>query len=74
MGNIEKEIKILNIDVFKILNKLEELGIKTKGKYIQDIYTYDLPKVEVLYTKYINLLIEEYYLNYHKRTNKYQYL
>lgn len=32
MGNIEKEIKILNIDVFKILNKLEELGIKTKGK------------------------------------------
>ena len=43
MGNIEKEIKILNIDVFKILNKLEELGIKTKGKYIQDIYTYDLP-------------------------------
>lgn len=29
MGNIEKEIKILNIDVFKILNKLEELGIKT---------------------------------------------
>ena len=43
MGNIEKEIKILNIDVFKILNKLEEHGIKTKGKYIQDIYTYDLP-------------------------------
>ena len=25
MGNIEKEIKILNIDVIKILNKLEEL-------------------------------------------------
>lgn len=43
MGNMEKEIKILNIDVFKILNKLEELGIKIKGKYIQDIYTYDLP-------------------------------
>lgn len=59
MGNIEKEIKILNIDVFKILNKLEELGIKTKGKYIQDIYTYDLPKVEVLYTKYINLLLKD---------------
>ena len=59
MGNIEKEIKILNIDVFKILNKLEELGIKTKGKYIQDIYTYDLPKVEVLYTKYINILLKD---------------
>ena len=26
MGNIEKEIKILNIDVFKILNKLEKVS------------------------------------------------
>ena len=30
MGNIEKEIKILNINVFKILNKLEEIFIKKK--------------------------------------------
>ncbi len=41
MYQIEKEVKILNVDVQKVKEKLELNGIKLKGKYIQDIYTFD---------------------------------
>ena len=34
MGQIEREIKLLNVDVMKIKNTLHEKGIEPKGKYI----------------------------------------
>ena len=45
MSNIEREIKILNIDAKRVMLKMKELGVKPKGKYIQDIYTFNFPTV-----------------------------
>lgn len=56
MGQIEREIKLLNIDVNKIKSILKEKGIEPKGKFIQDVYTFDLPSVDELYIKYVNIL------------------
>ena len=53
MENIEREIKILNIDVNRIKRVLKENKIEPKGKYIQDIYTFDIPTVDELYKKYV---------------------
>ena len=53
MENIEREIKILNIDVNRIKRVLKENRIEPKGKYIQDIYTFDIPPVDELYKKYV---------------------
>ena len=58
MANIEREIKIINIDVYKIKKKLKEKNIESKWKYIQDVYTFDLPKIEVLYCNAIDKLKE----------------
>ena len=57
MGHIEREIKILKVDVEKVKSKLKEKGIEPKGKFIQDVYTYDLPTVDEFYIKYVNDLI-----------------
>lgn len=59
MEQIEREIKLLDIDVNKIKTILKQNGIKSKGKYIQDVYTYDLPTIDELYTKYIEVLKTE---------------
>ena len=59
MGKIEREIKILNINVNEIKSILEKKGIKSKGKYIQDVYTYDLPSVVELYKKYVEILMNK---------------
>ena len=56
MGHIEREIKLLDVDVNQIKSILKEKGIKSKGKFIQDVYTFDLPTIDELYTKYIDLL------------------
>lgn len=56
MGQIEREIKLLDVDVNKIKSTLKEKCIEPKGKYIQDVYTFDLPTVDELYIKYIDLL------------------
>ena len=56
MGQIEREIKLLNVDVNKIKSILKKNGIEPKGKYIQDVYTFDLPTIDELYIKYVNLL------------------
>ena len=45
MSNIEREIKILNVDAKRVMLKMKELGVKPKGKYIQDIYTFNFPTV-----------------------------
>ena len=41
MGKIEREIKILNVDVKKVKDKLRQEGINQKWAYIQDVYTFD---------------------------------
>lgn len=56
MSQIEREIKLLDVDVNKIKSILKKNGIESKGKYIQDVYTFDLPNVDELYIKYVNLL------------------
>lgn len=42
MQNIEKEIKILDIDTINIIDKLKELNIEYLGKKDQKLYVYDL--------------------------------
>ena len=36
---------------------LEKNGIQPKGKFIQDVYTFDLPTVDELYIKYLDALM-----------------
>lgn len=57
MSQVEREIKVLKVDVNKVKNRLKEFGIDAKGKYIQDVYTFDLPTVDELFIKYVNELI-----------------
>lgn len=45
MSKLEREIKVLNIDVETLRNKLEELGAVLKNDGIQKIYVYDLPSI-----------------------------
>ena len=49
MRQIEREIKILNIDVNYIKSILKKNGIEPKGKFIQDVYAFDLSTVDELY-------------------------
>ena len=58
MGKIEREIKILNVDVNHIKSTLKKNGIKSKGKFIQDVYTFDLPTVDELYKKYVDVFLK----------------
>lgn len=59
MSQIEREIKLLNVDVQKVKSILKKQGIEPKGKYIQDVYTFDLPTVDELYLKSIEDLLME---------------
>lgn len=59
MSQIEREIKILNVDVEAIKETLSKKGIEPKGKYIQDVYTFDLPTVDQLYERFVNELIAD---------------
>lgn len=52
MAKFEKEIKVLNIDVENIKNKLETIGAESKGKKEQKIYVYDVP---TLYYRYLEI-------------------
>ncbi len=45
MSHIEKEIKILNVNAKETMKKMNKLGAELKGKYIQDVYTFDFPTV-----------------------------
>ena len=58
MGQIEREIKILNVDVNHIKSTLKKKGIEPKGKFIQDVYTFDLPTVDELYAKYVEIFLK----------------
>ena len=59
MSQIEREIKLLDVNVKKVVRNLHENGIEPKGKYIQDVYTFDLPSVDSLYKKYVEELIND---------------
>ena len=52
MPKIEKEIKVLNINVDQVKNKLKEIGAKGKGKKEQKIYVYDVP---TLYYRFLEI-------------------
>ena len=45
MGKLEKEIKILNIEVNDTIEKLKKIGAQYKGVKEQKIYTYDVPTI-----------------------------
>lgn len=52
MAKLEKEIKILNVDVEEMQSKLEKINAKFKGKKEQKIYVYDVP---TLYYRYLEI-------------------
>ena len=58
MGQIEREIKVLNVDVNHIKSTLKKKEIEPKGKFIQDVYTFDLPTVDELYGKYVETFLK----------------
>lgn len=55
MGKMELEVKILDIDKEKFIEKLEKMGAIFKEETKQFLYTYDLPTI---YGRYIDLLIQ----------------
>lgn len=52
MAKFEKEIKILDIDVENIKEKLENIGAENKGTKEQKIYVYDIP---TLYYRFLEI-------------------
>lgn len=52
MAKFEKEIKILDIDVENVKEKLENIGAENKGKKEQKIYVYDIP---TLYYRFLEI-------------------
>jgi len=56
MAKLEKEVKILDIDVQKTIKKLEEIGASNKGKKDQKLYTYDVPCINIRFQEAMHLL------------------
>ena len=52
MAKLEKEIKILDVDVEIMRKKLEKIGAEYKGRKNQKIYVYDIP---TLYYRYLEI-------------------
>lgn len=52
MSKLEKEVKVLNVDVQKLQKKLENIGAKNKGEKQQKIYVYDVP---TLYYRFLEI-------------------
>lgn len=52
MPKIEKEIKVLNINVAQVKDKLKKIGAEDKGKKEQKIYVYDVP---TLYYRFLEI-------------------
>ena len=55
MSKLEREIKVLNIDVESLRNKLKELGAVLKNDGIQKIYAYDLPSI---YSRFYDCIMQ----------------
>lgn len=52
MSKLEKEVKVLNVDVELLQKKLDNLGAKSKGEKKQKIYVYDVP---TLYHRFLEI-------------------
>lgn len=55
MGKMELEVKILDIDKNKFINKLKDMGATFQQETKQYLYTYDLPTI---YGRYIDILTQ----------------
>lgn len=55
MSKIEKEVKILNIEIESLRIKLENLGAVLKNAGIQKIYVYDLPSI---YSRFYDCIMQ----------------
>lgn len=55
MSKIEKEIKVLDIEIKQIKKKLESLGAILKNDGIQKIYVYDLPSI---YSRFYDCMMQ----------------
>ena len=53
MGKVELEVKVLDIDEKKLINKIKQLGGTLIEESNQFLYTYDL---STIYGRYVNLL------------------
>jgi adenylate cyclase class 2 len=56
MSKIEKEVKILNIDVDNAIKSLNKMGATDKGTKNQKLYTYDLPCISYRFDEALYLL------------------
>ena len=56
MGKLEKEIKILNIDIDETKKKLNTIGAKFIEKKDQKIYTYDVMSIKYRFYEALELL------------------
>ncbi len=56
MGKLEKEIKVLDVDVEKVKKDLESINAEFKNVKNQKIYTYDIPTIYYRYLESIELL------------------
>lgn len=52
MSKIEKEVKVLNVEVQSLHDKLVNMGVISKGEKHQKIYVYDIP---TLYYRYLEI-------------------
>ena len=59
MSQIEREVKILNIDVKKIKDILMKNNIKPKFTSIQEICAFDMPNIYERYNDYVDRLLKQ---------------
>ncbi|MEG1142972.1 MAG: hypothetical protein RSD96_00050 [Bacilli bacterium] len=52
MSKLEKEVKVLDVDVQELQKKLENIGAKNNGEKQQKIYVYDVP---TLYYRFLEI-------------------
>lgn len=52
MPKVEKEIKVLNINVDQVKDQIKKIGAKEEGKKEQKIYVYDIP---TLYYRFLEI-------------------
>lgn len=56
MSKLEKEIKVLNVDIKEMYQKLESINAKFLGIKKQELYTYDIPTIKARYLEILELL------------------
>ena len=57
MGKLEKEIKILEVDLEEAKKRLMDLGAEYKGVKNQKLYTYDVPCINVRFNEIKQLIV-----------------